>query len=61
MQTLADRINRSYSEYDLSDNTFEYRETDWRNYVPFEIKQIWNILQEDERFLIALTAESNIR
>lgn len=56
MQTLADRLSKSYQDFDLSDDTFRYSRSDWRNYVPDEIIDNWNILQIDERFLIALTA-----
>jgi len=57
MQTLADRFNKSYQDFDLSDDTFKYsRLMDWRYYVPDEIIDNWKILQIDERYLIALTA-----
>jgi hypothetical protein len=57
MQTLAEKTNRRFDEFDLSDETFENYTRDWRNYVPFEVKKLWFILNNDERFLVALTAD----
>ena len=57
MQTLAERLNRRFEEFDLSDETFDNYTMDWRKYVPYEIKKAWFILNNDERFLVALTAD----
>jgi len=55
--TLQNNFSRSYQDFDLSDDTFQYSRSDWRNYVPQEIQQNWKVLNSDERFLVALTAE----
>jgi hypothetical protein len=57
MNSLEELFHRKYIEFDLSDETFEYPRTDWRNYVPYDIKQNWRFLSNDERFLVALTSE----
>lgn len=59
MQTLADRFNRSYQDFDLSDDTFNHitKVHDWKNHVPQEVIKNWVILQTDERFLIAIVAQ----
>jgi hypothetical protein len=60
MQTLADRFERSYDDFDLSDNIFveeNFERCDWRHHVPLDIMRSWKVLQVDERFLVALVAE----
>ncbi len=58
MKSLENHIGRHYSDFDLSDNTFTNYAV-WHESVPQSIIDSWNILQTDERFLIACIADYN--
>lgn len=62
MLTLKDKFPE-WDDYDISDKTFErpLGVDSWQLNVPASIQKNWRLLQDDEKFLIALTADYNIK
>lgn len=60
MSVELDRLLAEQSQcFDLDDTTFDRkgRVCDWRNHVPEEIRDIWAVLTQRDRCLVAIVAD----